>query len=91
MAYGASLGGVGEAADARDALTGARAEEDELGLQPLVLLRRRGARNGAATGRRTGDAAVEGARWKRTSKQTRGRRYVKQLIRSRAGRTTWRA
>lgn len=59
---GASLGGVGEAADARDALTGARAEEDELGLQPLVLLRRRGARNGAATGRRTGDAAVEGAR-----------------------------
>ena len=38
MAYGAGLGGVGEAADARDALTGARAEEDELGLQPLVLL-----------------------------------------------------
>jgi len=65
MAYGASLGGVGEAADARDALTSARTEEDELRLQPLVLLRRRGARNGAATGRRTGDAAVEGARWKR--------------------------
>jgi hypothetical protein len=59
MAYGAALGGVGEAADARDALTGARAEEDELRLQPLALLLRRGSK------RRTGDAA-ERARWKRS-------------------------
>lgn len=67
MAYGASLAGVGEAADARDALAGARAKEDELGLQALVLLRRRGARIRAAPGRRTGDAAAEGARWKRNT------------------------
>lgn len=63
MAYGANLGGVREAADARDALAGARAQEDELRLQLLALLRRRGARNRAANGRRTG--AGEGARWKR--------------------------
>ena len=48
-ANGASLGGVGEAADARDALAGASAEEDELRLPRLLVLRRRG-RDSAARG-----------------------------------------
>lgn len=55
-ANGASLGGICEAADTRDALAGARADEDELGLQRLVPLLHRGARARAA-GRRAGYAA----------------------------------
>lgn len=47
---GAGLGGIGEAADTRDALAGARAEEDELRLLPLLLL----------LGRRGGHRATEG-------------------------------
>lgn len=61
-ADGASLGGVSEAADARYALAGARAEEDELRMQPLVLLLRCQGTRGSAARRRTGDAAAEGAR-----------------------------
>jgi hypothetical protein len=53
MLYRAGLGGVGEAADARDALAGARAEEDELRLlQPLLCLQI----SGRAAERRTSDA-----------------------------------
>ena len=56
VAYGASLGGICEAAHTWDALAGARADEDELGLQRLVPLLHRGARARAA-GRRAGYAA----------------------------------
>lgn len=71
-ANGANLGGVREAADARDALAGARAQEDELRLQLLALLRRRGARNRAANGRRTG--AGEGARGSEARDEAKPRR-----------------
>lgn len=69
-ANGASLGGVGEAADTRDALAGARAEEDELRLPRALLLRLRGGDRATAAG---GNAAGggEGARGCSTEAEVR--------------------
>jgi hypothetical protein len=63
ISYGAGLGGVGEAADAWNALAGACAEEDELRLlKPLSRLRI----SCRAAERRTSNAEV-GARWKKNN------------------------